>query len=135
MKRKAPSLKTKLASALLEMRRYDEQEAAFVPIIGYEESKSMTADQIIAKFHFDHGVAHAHGGTIEPWNLTPRLVEDHRRKTALIDIPRIAKGKRINKSNAAFETRMAAKARGEEPAPSKWPKGRKLQSRPFERRA
>ncbi len=134
MKRKPPSLKIKLASALLEIKRYDEHEAAFIPVISYEESKSMTADQIISRFHFDHCIAHAHGGADEPWNLTPRPIEEHRKKTAQTDTPRIAKGKRINKSNLAFEERLAAKNRGEERTPSRWPK-RKLQSRPFERRA
>lgn len=97
MKRKPLSLKTKLASALLEMKRYDEEQAAFVPIIGYEESKSMTADQIVARFHFDHNIAHAHGGSDEPWNLTPMAIEDHRKKTAEIDVPRLAKSKRIQR--------------------------------------
>lgn len=135
MKRKPISLKTKLASALLEMRRYDEAEAAFVPVIGYEESKSMTADQIIARFHFDHGIAHAHGGPDEPWNLKPMAVEDHREKTARIDVPRIAKSKRIQRANEKQMYRQLAKGLGLPKPRSRWPK-RKLQSRStFERRA
>jgi len=102
MKRSAPSLKIKLASALLQTVRYDDAEAAFVPIISYAEAKTLTADQIIARFHFDHGIAHAHDGPAEPWNLTPLPIEDHRIKTATIDIPRIAKSKRIQKREAGI---------------------------------
>lgn len=133
-KRKAPSLKIKLAAALLEMKRYDEAQAAFIPVIGYEESKAMTADQIISRFHFDHGVAHAHDGPAAPWNLTPRPVEEHRAKTATVDVPRIAKGTRIARANDEAVRRLLAKDRGEPKQQSRWPK-RKLQSRnTFERR-
>lgn len=100
MTRKPVSLKTKLASALLQMVRYDDNEAAYVKIISYEESKRLSADQIIARFHFDHGIAHAHDGPDEPWNLTPLPVEDHRIKTAKIDVPRLAKAKRLAKREA-----------------------------------
>lgn len=135
MKRKPLSLKTKLASALLQMVRYDDTECAFVKVISYEASKTMTADQIISRFHFDHGIAHAHDGVDAPWNLTPMPVEDHRIKTAKIDIPRIAKGKRIQRANEESVRRLLAKDRGEPRQVSRWPK-RKLQSRSsFERRA
>lgn len=122
MKRKPPSLKVKLASTLLEMKRWDDEESTYVPVIDYEESKSMTADQIIARFHFDHTVAHAHDGPAEPWNLKPTPVEEHRKKTAKIDIPRIAKGKRIAlKERQRLERRVT----GERKLRSKIP------SRPF----
>lgn len=134
MSRKPPSLRTKLAATLLQMVRYDEHQAEFVRVISYTEAKTMTADQIIARFHFDHGVAHVHEGPAEPWNLTPLPIADHRVKTATIDVPRIAKGKRITKDQEEFRRRLLAKDRGEPKAPSKWG-SRKLQSRGFERRA
>ena len=60
---------------------------------------------------------------------------DHQRKTATVDVPTIAKGKRIRRTNEAHAERMRAKDAGEPKAPSRWPK-RKLQSRStFERRA
>lgn len=84
MRRKL-SLKAKLAATLLKLGH-----------IPYEHSKQMTADQIISLFHFDHWpIRHADGGPDEPWNLEPRLIADHREKTAVIDVPQIAKGKRI----------------------------------------
>lgn len=100
MKRKSLTTKTKLAATLLQMKRYDDAEAEFVPVITYEESKTLSADQIIARFHFDHNIAHADGGPDEPWNLTPMTVEEHRIKTARIDVPRIAKSKRLAKRQA-----------------------------------
>lgn len=110
MKRKPPTLKDKLAAALLQIVRYDAEECTFVPVIPYAEAKSLTADQIIARFHFDHGIAHAHDGPAAPWNLTPMPVEDHRRKTATIDIPRIAKSKRIQKREAGVKKPRAIRA-------------------------
>lgn len=132
-KRAHIGLKTKLCATLCQLMRYV-GDGEWERIISYDEAKTLTEDQILARFHFDHGIAHAHDGSNAPWNLTPMPVEEHRKKTATIDIPRIAKGKRINKSNAAFENRLLAKDRGEPRTPSRWPK-RKMQSRPFERRA
>ena len=112
MKRKAPSLKIKLAATLLEMRRWDAEQCTFVKIIPYAEAKGMTADQVIARFNFDHNIAHSHDGPAQPWNLVPMAVEDHRKKTATIDIPRIAKGKRIAlKERQRLERRASGEPR------------------------
>jgi hypothetical protein len=131
VKRKAISLKTKLASALLMLTRYDKTIGISKPFIGYEQSKTMTADEIIARFDWDHTIAHAHGGPDEPWNLTPMLREDHREKTSKIDVPRIAKSKRIQRDNEEHARRMLEKiVCGQKPGwpKRKWPK-RKIQSR------
>lgn len=110
MKRASINLKTKLAAALLQMRRYDDNEAAFVPVIAYERAKSMTADQIIAHFHFDHWpILHTNGGPDEPWNLVPRPVAEHREKTAKQDAPAIAKGRRLRRRVTEHQLAVRAK--------------------------
>lgn len=136
MKRKHIPLKVKLASALLKMLRPDEN-GQFRPVIPYDLAKTLTAGQIISRFHFNHHpIPHAHGGPDEPWNLDPEPVEHHREITAKIDIPRIAKGKRVVKAEAEHQAAMTAKLTGEAASiKSKWPKGRKLPSRPFPQRA
>ncbi len=101
----------------------------------------MDAITYLRRFDWDHVVPHAHYGDIHFTNLTPMLRPDHRRKTAKVDVPRIAKSKRIARKQAAHQSRMAEKllpveVRGEMadgPEPRKpykraWPK------RPFPRR-
>lgn len=96
------SLKVKLAAALLQLR--DDAGALLIP---YEDGKLMTADQVISLFHFDHyPIRHEDGGPDEPWNLPPRLIAAHRHKTATIDKPQSAKGKRIREVEAEHRSRM-----------------------------
>lgn len=116
-KRKHISVTTKLASALLMLND-----------IPYEDSKSMSAAQIVALYQFDHHpIRHENGGPDEPWNLQPRLVGTHREKTAKIDIPQSAKARRIDKKWLPF---MRAISSGKKPPKhiSKWPK-RKFKSK------
>jgi len=84
-RRKPPTLRQKLASALLLMVRHDgfhdDGQARYVPVIPFEEARQLTADEIIARFEFDHGVYVTWGGSNHPTNLTPRLVPIHRAKT------------------------------------------------------
>lgn len=83
------------------MLRPDEN-GNMVPVISYEEAKRLTEDEIISRFHFDHyPVPKALDGPDEPWNLKPLPVADHREKTAKVDIPAIAKAKRIAKKRDA----------------------------------
>ena len=80
--------------------------------ISYEEAKSkkLTSRQIIARYEWDHyPVRKADGGPDEPWNLVPRLIAAHRDKTARIDLPEIAKGKRIRAKWQHHQQRMAEK--------------------------
>jgi hypothetical protein len=94
--RKHISLTVKLAAALLKL--------GHVP---HSQARRMTADQIIALYHFDHyPIPHAQGGVNEPWNLDPVLVAVHREKTAKIDLPMIAKTKRISKSHEEFRRKL-----------------------------
>ena len=93
-KREHISLKTKLASALLTLGHVD-----------YSHAKGMTADQIISLYAWDHGILHA----IEPndsfWNLTPRLIAEHREKSKR-DTAIVAKSKRILRKQEAHLLRM-----------------------------
>lgn len=136
-------LTTKLAAALLQIR--DGQGERLIP---HEHAKQMTDEQVISLFNFDHDpIPEAIGGPTIGWNLTPRLILDHRQKTAKIDIPQIRKGDRISAEHESFRKRMLAKAGvGEIPdgniitqTPRKsgrsFPSGnRKLLSRPFPKR-
>lgn len=122
-KRPHISLEKKLAAALLTIVRPDEN-GVMRPVIGYEESKTLTAKQIIARFHLDHWpIRHADGGVSEPWNLCWRPVAEHEDKTRTIDVPEIAKGKRIR-----GETRNGPK-RKISARVNPWPGGRKFQRR------
>lgn len=132
MSRRHISLKTKLAAALLQMKRCERTLIGdkWVPIISHEEAKTLTDDQIIARFHFDHyPIPHAQGGPDEPWNLTPSPVLDHKEKTAKIDVPMIAKTKRLTKAHEDFRRTMLTPRDERPPKQSRWGK------RPFQRRA
>jgi hypothetical protein len=115
--RKHINLKTKLASALLALGD-----------IPYEDSKLMSAEQIISLYQFDHGILHSTEPIDEPWNLTPRLIMAHREKSKK-DTGKAAKTKRIDKKWTEFTSKVLAKPQSIEKQ-YKWPK-RKLQSRGF----
>lgn len=128
MKRGHINLKTKLAAALLQMRR-PTPDGRWELIIPHEQAKRMTADQIIALFAFDHWpILHTDGGPDEPWNLDPRLRPEHAEKTAKKDVPQIYKTRRLKREHEEFRQRLLA-PRDERPAKqSRWPK------RPFSSR-
>src|SRR5262245_28581247 len=62
-------LKTKLAAALLCLGDENGQL-----LIDYEHSKSMTVEQIISLFQWDHRIPRAEGGSDEHWNIEPKLI-------------------------------------------------------------
>ena len=101
MKRKKPSQLEETAAALLALGD-----------IPYDDAKQMTAAQIRSLYHFDHNIAHADDGPDVFWNLTPRLIAPHQRKTREIDVPRIAKGKRLRLTQAEHVLKMAMKIAG-----------------------
>lgn len=87
----------------------------------WEHAKLLSADQIVSLFVWDHyPIRHEAGGPDEPWNLRPMLIRAHRDRTAKVDIPEIAKIKRVTRAQEEFRARLLAKDRGEEPKPSKW---------------
>lgn len=98
----------KLAAALLMCMGPDET-GRLVRLIPHHEAVQLTAEQIISLFQFDHDpVREEDRGPAEAWNLTPRLIVPHRRKTAREATQR-AKDRSIGRSNAAHAARMAAK--------------------------
>jgi len=103
-------LKTRLAAALLTMQHDPDGTGKLEPIIGYEEAKGLTDKQIIGRFDFDHGIHEAIDGPTMAWNITPRVRAEHRRKTAQIDIPQIAKTKRLERATAQHQGIMLAKS-------------------------
>jgi len=107
------SLKTKLCSALCQLVRYDEANAEYVKIIPYELSKRLTEDEILRRFDFHHfPIPKAHGGKDVHWNLQPEEKAAHKEITAKIDVPRIAKGKRIERRQAEHDAIKVAKLTG-----------------------
>ena len=117
-KREYISLKTKLAAAIGAL------------FLTYEERTKLSEDQVLSLCVWDHDpIPHAHGGPDSHDNLTPRLIAEHRVKTATADTPAIAKARRIGKAETEFRARLLA-PRSERPTKkSNFPKGRKLVSR------
>ncbi len=114
-KRAHLSLKTKLAAALLALEDYQIDPATGkthrMPLIPYEDAKRMSADFICSLWHFDHHpIRKADGGTDHPSNLTPRLIAEHRAKTAKVDVPEMAKSKRIRRKEMTHKLQMSALA-------------------------
>ena len=132
--RKPPNLHEKLAAALLQLHP-DMREWA----------KGKTPKQIIGMFQCHHVVYVATAASNHPTNLHMMLTDEHIERTRKIDVPAIAKGKRIEKATAAHKEVMAEKS--EFPYvwvnaawgkglfhKTVWPKGRKLQSRGFQKK-
>ena len=116
------SLKTRLAATLCHMLRPDET-GALVPVIDHESAKNMTEDQVLSIFQFDHWPIPKHRqGPDAHWNLTPRPIIEHRRKSATFDTPAAAKDDRIQEKQAEFRHKMLAKTGAVDVAPTKRPK-------------
>jgi hypothetical protein len=123
-KRAHISFKTKLVAALCQMRY--EVDGKWELILNHDEAKALSEDQILSLFHWDHDpIPHAEDGADEHHNLVPNLIAPHREKTAKVDVPQIAKRKRVAAAHAEH-TRAMATPRDQRPAKqSRW------QSRPF----
>lgn len=102
------SLREKLASALAHMMV--DVDGKLERAIPHEDAERMTADEVCSLFHFDHNVYETIGGETKHYNLTPRFIADHRRKTAKIDLPAIRKSDRVESAHAAFRSRILAKS-------------------------
>jgi hypothetical protein len=121
-------LKTRLASALCQMLRPNER-GVLVPVISFEQAQRMTEDEILAAFHFDHyPVPHSQGGSDHHSNIMPVPTREHQVKTAKIDIPQIAKTKRLARAASEHVAALAAKAAGAPRPAAKKPK-QKIQQR------
>lgn len=104
MARKHIGWKTKYAAALLKLGDVE-----------YLHAKQMSEDQIISLYHVHHNIHHADGGVDEYWNVEPMLIAPHKERTAKIDVPTIAKNKRIRKKR---ETHLQALNLTTMPSPS-----------------
>jgi hypothetical protein len=125
--RKHISFKTKLVAALCQMRH--EVDGRLELILTHDEAKALSEDQILSIFHWDHDpIPHAEGGADAHYNLVPALIPGHKKKTATIDVPGIAKRKRVAEAHEEFRRKMLT-PRDERPAKqSRWAK------RPFNRK-
>lgn len=125
--RKPPSLAVKLACCIVELGLVDREDA-----------KAMDEHMILSLVQFDHVVLHAFDGTDHPTNFTPRLILNHREKTAKTDAPAVAKHDRIAPAEIEFRKRLLAKAGQDvvlaEKKRSQWPKGQKIRSKGFPKR-
>jgi hypothetical protein len=99
-----PTYPEKLASVLLMLRIGDEW------LIPEPVRSTGTAKQILSCTQWDHyPIRRCDGGTNDPRNLRPLSVAAHAQKTATVDIPAIAKGKRIRRSVAETRAIILAK--------------------------
>lgn len=115
--RKEPTLKDRLAAALRELFQIPHKHAVL-----------MSADQIISLADFHHIVYHTDTADDSHHNLEPMLRADHRERTAKIDLPQIAKTKRISKEQEDFRRLMLTPRDERPPKQSRWG------SRPFQKR-
>lgn len=122
-------LKTKLAAALCCMLE-DDGNGQFVPIIPHDDAKRMTEDQVLSLFQWDHyPIRKADGGSDAHHNLTPRLIVPHRQKTATVDVPQLAKTRRLIEAQEEFRRKVLAR-----PCGQKRERSGKIPSRPFQKR-
>lgn len=114
-------MSVKLAAALLMCMRPD-GKGGLERIITHEEAMLLTAHQIIGLFDFDHYPQEEQdGGPTVPWNLTPRIKPEHRKKTGA-DAKRRAKGRRLRAAQSQHAVAMAIRG-GALPDVAEAPKG------------
>lgn len=107
--------------------------AAQVFGIAHEHQVLMHEDQMLSLVHRDHfPIPHAEGGSNHFSNVRARLIGEHREKTRTIDIPGIAKRKRVRRAQEEHSARMAAKLFGA-PPPSPRKFKRRIASRGFDK--
>ena len=118
-KRAHISLTKKLASTLLARGE-----------VPYEDAKAMGEENFISLYQFHHNIRHADGGPDHFSNLEPMLIPVHRKQTAEVDAPAMAKDRKIAAAQEQHHIRMQAKAAGR-PIEEQPRSARKMQSRPF----
>lgn len=111
------SLKAKLAAALRELAK-----------IPHAHAEQMTEDMVLSLFDWHHIVYHADSANDEHYNLEPMLIRAHRERTAKIDVPQIAKTKRITRAQEEFRRTLLTPRDQRPPKVSRWG------SRPFQKR-
>jgi hypothetical protein len=120
-KRKHIGFKTKLAAAICAILK-----------IPHEHQLLLTEEQVLSLVAWDHWPRrHADGGTSEFYNLMPRSIMAHREKTKTVDMPALAKSRRIRQLQADHVAVMDAKTSGDTVSPIRHK--RKIASRGFDR--
>lgn len=98
--------------------------------IPLEHQKLMTFAQVKSLAHGDHyPIRYEAGGPTEFWNCTVRSIMEHREKTAKIDIPEIAKGKRLRSSEIVRRYKEIQKYEGPAAAAELYPAVERLLQR------
>lgn len=108
-KRKHIPDRSMLASALLEIQLMritsaDEQYKFL------QAAKQVSVDDFLRWWAFHHNRYYAEGGSDHFSNLTPILRGEHNKRTAEVDIPQIAKSKRIKRKHLEHLKRMGREA-------------------------
>jgi hypothetical protein len=125
--RKHIAIAEKLASALADRLPQHERDAL--------RASRVPAQQIIRMFTPDHNVLHTHGGSDKWFNLTMRRRGPDLKAKDARDTSFAAKVKRITAEHQDFMRRVLAIKKRPRENRSRFPQGRKLQSRGFQRRA
>ncbi len=99
--RKKPSMREKLASALLHIRK-----GAGDDWLVKGELRNASAAEIVAAIDWDHVRRWAQNGSNSPQNLQPLIRADHREKSKR-DNSEIAKGKRLEAKEQAHRDRLS----------------------------
>lgn len=126
-RRKYIPMREKLAAAL----------SMLLPAIVRDDlrARQVPAQTVIAAFTPDHNVLHALGGSDRWYNLTLRLRGFELKAKDARDTSIAAKVKRITAEHQDFMRRVLAIKKRPREHRSRFPQGRKLQSRGFQRRA
>ena len=123
--RKKLSRDVREAACLLQIRKGDGW------LIPEPLRSSGDARAIIAFVQYDHATPHALTQDDRPQNLAPMGRADHAVKTTKRDVPELARTKRIEKAEAAFRARLAARTSGSEPVAAKPKPKSTIKSRGF----
>lgn len=96
----------------------------------HDEAVELTEEAVLRSVRWDHyPTPHAEGGEDVHYNLQALLIEAHDLKTRKVDVPGIAKRKRVTKAHEEFRARMLMPRDERPPKRSKWA------SRPFQKRS
>lgn len=126
-KRKYIPLPEKLAATLAMLLTQAERDAL--------RAAKVPAKGVISLFTFDHGILHALAGADKWWNLTPKRRGRELKAKDGRDTSIVAKVKRVSAEHEDFRRRVLAPVKRPREKRSRFPQGRKLQSRGFQRRS
>ncbi len=105
MKRKPINKETKIAAALWALSDLRD----WAPFVPYPDAKQMTATQYLSLWEWHHVIPVSEGGDNHFTNLEPISRAAHKERTKTIDVPRIAKNKRVSAKHQAHLERKGRK--------------------------